>query len=63
VYCEERHESYYDIKDGALRSDGNDILELPAKLSGKTVHTWLSFISENGKDIAPSIYTGQLTVA
>ncbi len=30
--------------------------------SGKTVHTWLGFYSENEKDIASSVYAGELVI-
>jgi hypothetical protein len=29
---------------------------------GQAVHTWLSFISADGKQVADSIYTGKLIV-
>jgi hypothetical protein len=50
------------IVSDALRSAETALL--PVKLfSGKQVHTWISFLSENGKDVANSIYTGVVTVA
>jgi hypothetical protein len=30
---------------------------------GKTVQTWIAFISESGKDVATSIYTGEVLVS
>lgn len=47
---------------GALRSTGTDTLNIPG-FSGKTVQTWISFLSADGKDVASSIFTGQLVVA
>lgn len=31
--------------------------------SGQDVHTWIGFISEDGQNIASSIYTGMVTVS
>ncbi len=61
AYCEEKKLFYSKYKDGASRSDGLDELETKG-LSGKTVQTWLSFISANKKDVAPSVYTGEVIV-
>jgi Family of unknown function (DUF6266) len=47
--------------EGALRHEEMATLTVPF-YSGKTVHTWIFFISSDGKDIAPSMYTGQITV-
>lgn len=61
AYCEELDQCVYTIGP-ALRSAGN--AELPLSLlTGKEVHTWLAFISENGKDTASSVYTGSITVS
>ena len=46
---------------GAARSTGSDSLTVPV-FSGKVVQTWLAFISTNGKEIADSVFSGQLTV-
>jgi hypothetical protein len=46
---------------GAARSAGTDSLTIAA-FSGKPVQTWLSFISADGKEIADSVFTGQVTV-
>jgi hypothetical protein len=46
----------------ALRSDGVAQLDLPG-MSGKEVETWVAFISEKGKDVSSSVYTGRITVA
>ena len=33
-----------------------------ASFSGKQVHTWISCISQDGKVLASSVYTGELAV-
>ena len=58
VYCEYLKKCAY-IIDGASRNAGTDIIQIPG-FSGKTVQTWLGFISDNGREIAPSVYTGEL---
>ena len=58
IYCESLKKCVY-ITDGAYRNSGTDAIQVPA-FSGKTVQTWLAFISANGKEIAPSVYTGEL---
>ena len=47
---------------GAKRSEAAATLDVRA-FSGKTVETWLAFISDKGKDVAPSVYTGKVIVA
>jgi len=47
---------------GAPRSAGTDTLHVHG-FSGHEVQTWLSFISKDKKDMAPSIFTGQFIVA
>jgi hypothetical protein len=60
VYCEELNRYSYSLSAGT-RGQGTAILSVPA-FSGKQVHTWLSFLSENGKYVAQSVYTGGLMV-
>lgn len=60
AYCPEFNCTVYRI--GAARSAGNDTLQLPG-FSGRLMHTWVSFISTDGEDIATSLYTGDVTVA
>jgi hypothetical protein len=45
----------------ALRSGATANLPVPG-YRGKTVHTWLSFISANDKLVATSVYTGSILV-
>jgi hypothetical protein len=47
---------------GAKRSETAATLDVRA-FSGKTVETWLAFITASGKDVAPSMYTGKVIVA
>lgn len=60
AYCPEFNCTVYRI--GAARSSGTDTLAMPG-FSGKLVHTWASFISADGKEIASSLYTGEITVS
>lgn len=46
---------------GAARSAGTDSLTIAA-FSGKPVQTWLAFMSPDGKELADSVFTGQVTV-
>ena len=60
VYCAETNQTIYSLA-GAARKDAAADLNTP-ELSGKKVETYLSFVSANGKEIANSVYTGQITV-
>lgn len=46
---------------GAERQAGSDKLELP-DLRGQYVHTWLGFISADGKEVSDSVYSGRILV-
>lgn len=59
AHCPELNRSIYRI--GALRSAAADTL-VAAAFIGKTVHTWATFISEDGQDYADSLYTGEVIV-
>jgi hypothetical protein len=59
AYCPEFNCTVYRI--GAARSTGSDALQMPG-FSGRVVHTWVSFISADGEDIATSLYTGEVTI-
>jgi len=48
--------------EGGFRGDGAGFFRLNG-FSGYEVQTWLSFLSKDGKDIAPSLFTGQFIVA
>jgi hypothetical protein len=60
AYCEELNQAIY-FRPGPARSAAAAILAMPG-YSGKTFHTWLSFISEKG-ELATSTYTGAVIVA
>jgi len=61
AYCPSRNQCIY-TSVGAVRSAGSDTLQVAA-FSGLEVQTYIGFISADGKSIASSVYTGQLTVA
>ncbi|MDR1679219.1 MAG: DUF6266 family protein [Prevotellaceae bacterium] len=48
---------------GAERVTGTQAVELPAGWSGDEVHAYLGFISEDGKEVANSVYLGVFEVA
>ena len=60
VFCEALNLGAY-ITTGALRGTGAGTLNVPG-FSGHSVHTWISFLSLDGKDAATSLYTGQVNV-
>jgi hypothetical protein len=59
VYCPECNRAVY--RKGAQRSVGTDTLSAKG-FTNKVVHTWLTFLSEDGKEVADSLYTGELMV-
>lgn len=59
AYCPELSETEFII--GAARNTGTGALDV-ADFAGKKVHTWISFMSVNGKLLSPSTYTGEVTV-
>ncbi len=60
VYCPELDEAVYTLA-GAERSTGSDTLNV-MNFTGKTVETWIAFLSADGKLASSSYYTGQLNV-
>jgi hypothetical protein len=60
VHCPELNQSVYNTA-AADRNTGTAIINAAA-FTGKTVHTWMGFISEDGKDVASSLYTGSLVI-
>ncbi len=48
---------------GASRSTGTQILSVPAEFAGDDVEAFIGFISEDGKEVANSVYIGSVTVA
>jgi hypothetical protein len=61
VYCPSRNQCVYTTL-GAVRSTGSATLSVPS-FSGLSVQTYLGFVSADGKAVASSSYTGELTVA
>lgn len=59
AYCEALNHTLY-VMEGE-RSAQNGVLPV-AMFTGQVVHTWISFLSVDGKDVATSIYTGRLTI-
>ncbi len=60
VYCPARNQCIYTTA-GAARSVGTEAFAV-SSFSGEQVHTFIGFISADGKNIANSMYTGALTV-
>jgi hypothetical protein len=50
------------ITDGAQRATGFENLMVSPYWTGDTVEVYLGFITENGKDVASSVYCGTVTV-
>ncbi|OQP59261.1 hypothetical protein A3860_38055 [Niastella vici] len=49
------------FRTGNNRKTANDTLQMPG-FTGKLVHTWVTFITEDGEDIATSLYTGEVII-
>jgi len=47
---------------GTERMTGIQTLALPANWSGDKVHVYLGFISEDGREVASSVYLGSITI-
>jgi len=60
VYCETTNTSVYTMA-GAPRSALAGTLAVPG-FSGKTVQTWMAFISADNKRISNSVFAGQINV-
>jgi hypothetical protein len=60
AYCQELNRTVF--KPGGTRDTGSAELTVPSKWKGKVVHTWLTFMSANGKLMATSVYTGEVTI-
>ena len=48
---------------GAERATGLQTVPLPAEWSGDSVETYLGFISEDGREVANSVYLGSIAIA
>ncbi|MEO6682765.1 MAG: DUF6266 family protein [Ginsengibacter sp.] len=60
AYCPEMQHFIY-TDEGASREEEEAQLDLFA-YTGKEVQTWVAFISEDGKEVATSIYTWAITI-
>lgn len=60
VYCPDTLHAIYTVN-GPARSAEQAVMDV-SQFSGKTVETWIGFMSADGKEIANSLYTGQVTV-
>jgi|SRR6266498_522678 len=60
AYCPSLNQTIYTTNGGA-RIAGSGSLNA-ANFAGETVHTYIGFISEDGKEVATSIYTGELSL-
>jgi len=60
VYSPDLNQCIYTTA-GAVRSAGTDTVSVPS-FKGLPVETYIGFVSADGKNIASSIYTGQVTV-
>ena len=56
-----KSEAIFDTS-GAARTDASQSINTPSNWVGDTVHTYLGFISEDGKEVANSVYLGTVTV-
>ena len=61
VHCPEVNRSVY-ITAGATRDAESDTIDAGI-FTGLSVETWLAFISEDGHEVATSVYTGQLVIS
>lgn len=62
AYNPTRNEAVF-ITNGAARSVGTQTLIVPNQYTGDTVHTFIAFISADGKDVSNSRYVGNVVVA
>ena len=60
VYCPDLDQTISTLS-GANRNMSGDTLEV-TNFSGKTVQTWVAFISADGKNVSDSLFTGQVAV-
>jgi len=58
AYCPEKEYALYQLY-GERRIAGKDVLKMQRYSTQVTIHTYLTFISADGKSITTSIYTGE----
>ena len=61
AYCEALNQTIY-LTANAYRNTGSATLNL-LPFAGRSVHTWLAFVSNDGKDLTNSVYTGLVIVS
>ena len=61
VYCADLKTTVFTLN-GGTRSSGAGNMDV-TMFNGKTVQTWLGFISADGKSVASSFYTGELVIS
>lgn len=61
VYNETKAEAI-SAKTGASRFDGSYQIQLPPSYQNETVEVFVSFISEDGKELSNSVYAGSVTI-
>jgi len=52
----------FTITAGSARHDCMQNVNIPAEWIGDEVHTYMGFISENGMEVATSVYLGGITI-
>ncbi len=62
LYNEDKGEALY-ITEGPVRDMGTATMQVPANYSGDTLQAFLSFITEDRKEVADSKYLGTVVVA
>lgn len=60
VYCADTNQAIYTVGT-SNRGDGSESLDC-SNFAGKTVQTFIGFMSVDGKEIATSMFTGQLSL-
>ena len=58
AYCPEKEYAFYQLY-GQRRVTGKDVLKMQRYSTQVTMHTYLTFVSADGKSITTSIYTGE----
>jgi len=62
VVYEKNHNTFEYRMEAAKRSATSCVMTLPAYYTGKKVQTWITFVSDDGKMAANSIYMGEILV-
>jgi hypothetical protein len=62
VYNPSKKESMY-VLDGAIRTTGSQIVNIPGTYAGDTVELFIAFVSADGTQVSNSLYLGSGTAA